>query len=90
MEKQIVAQIELDVARNSNHNPARQKLKDTVNRGHRQQEQGVSGQLLPGDAKLQVVHGAANHLGKQDPNAVVEENAGRPQGVTPTIALDVG
>ena len=41
MREQVVAQIELDVARDADDHPARQKLEDALEQRDREDEQGV-------------------------------------------------
>ena len=89
MLEQIVAQVKLNFARNADHDPTRQKLKDSLERRDGQQQACIEQQLVTGDALAQIVRCTADYQGKQDPDAVREENADRARRVTPAVAFEV-
>ena len=64
MAEQIVSQVIFDVARNSNDQPARQKLENTFGQNNRHQQQRIKQQLVPIDAVVQSVHRPLDYLGK--------------------------
>src|ERR1019366_820262 len=71
-EDQVVAQIELDIARDSDDHPARQKLEDSLDQSDGDDEQRVGEKLLTGHARVKIVDGAAENLRKEDPDSVIE------------------
>ncbi len=76
--EEIIAQIVLNLARDADHQPAGQELKDALAQRQRHQQQGINQDLVLGHAVLvQIVDGAANHLGREHPQTVVEENGNR-------------
>src|SRR5208282_385298 len=70
--EQVVAQIEFDIARDSDDHPARQKLEDSLDQSDGDDKQGVGEKLLAGDPGVQIVDGAAENLRKQYPDSVIE------------------
>src|SRR5258708_4350112 len=75
MPEEIVAQVKLDLTRKADQNPAGQKLEDALDRRDAHQFQGVGQQLFASYPALQAVHGVAQHQRKENPHAVVNENA---------------
>ena len=94
--EQIVPQVEFNVARDTDHNPAREELEDSFGDGDGEQQSGVNQKLVPRGAcsqiggRFQVIRGFADNQRKQHPNAVVEQHADCAQNVSPAIALQVG
>ena len=70
MSKQIIAQIELNVAGDADYNPAGEELKDALNTSHRNQQRGIEEQLPLGHPQVQIVDCSFNDLRKENPNAV--------------------
>ena len=70
--EQVVAQIELDVAGDTDDHPARQKLEDSLGQRDGDDEQGVGEKFLAGYAGVKIVDGAAEDLRKEYPDSVIE------------------
>ncbi len=62
MGKEIVAQVELYVARDADHHPAGQEQEDAANRGELQHLQSKVQKLGWGDAGVEIVHRMTDHL----------------------------
>src|SRR5579863_1459806 len=90
MLEQVVAQVKLDFAGNADDDPARQKLKKSLERRNRQDRPSIEQQLMTSDALAQIVRSVADDQWKQNPDAIGEENTDRPRGVTPAVAFQVG
>src|SRR5260370_3577928 len=88
--EEIVAEIELNFARDADHNPSCEKLKNSLRHSYRQKQESIDSEFVRGDrAALQVVDRAPNHQWEKNPNAVMQENAERPPDVGATIFLQV-
>src|SRR5208337_1322948 len=70
--EQIVAQVELDIARDADDHIARQKLEDSLGQRDGNDQQGVGEKFLPSDAGVKIVNGAAQDLRKEYPDSVIE------------------
>ena len=70
--KEVVAQIELNIAGDADDHPARQKLEDTLGQRDGNDEQRVGEKFLAGDGGVQIVDGAAQDLRKENPDSVIE------------------
>ena len=90
MAKQIIAQVKFNFPRDSDNYPSGKELEDALGGGYGEQQQGIGGQLMAGDAQMHVVHCAPDYLGKQNPDAVIAEDADRPDDVAASIFLQVG
>ena len=88
-QKKIVAQVELDVARNADDDPAGQELKDSLGGGDTEQDGSVEQKLAAGDASVQIVGSFAQNEREQDPDAIGEEDTKRAREVSPSIASHV-
>ncbi len=73
--EKVVAEVELNVARDADHYPARQELEYALRASQRRDQQGIELQLIGVTPELQAIYSAANYLWKQYPDAVVKENA---------------
>ena len=82
MGEQVVAQVEFDLARDANQDPAREELEDGFGAGDGEQPSGIGQQLMHSDALVQVVDGAADDQREENPDAVVAQHAERadPEG----------
>ena len=89
MAKQIVAQIELDIARDADHDPAGKELENAFADRYGHQHEGVGGKLIAGDSRVQIVDGPADHQGKENPDAVVEQNRERSRDQSAPVFLQV-
>ena len=88
--EQIVAQVELDLARDADQDPAGQELENGFGAGDRQQQSRVGEQLVAGDAEVQVVDGAADDQRKQNPDAVVAQHAERADPEGQPVLAEIG
>ena len=89
MLKQVVPQIEFDFTRNTDHNPAGQKLENTLHAGHRHQQQRIGKQLMACNAEMQVINGSADYLREENPDSVIAEDADRSPNVSPPVFLKI-
>ncbi len=89
MSEQVVAQIEFDVARYANHDPARQEKKDSADRSDLQHLPGEVQQLCGSHFSVEVVHGVADNLRQQHPCAIAQQNAEDARHKTPAITFEV-
>ena len=87
--EKIVAEIELDVARNANHHPAREELEDSFSDGDGEKHSRVDEQLVLGNAGVQIVGSFADHQREQDPDAIGEQDADAAENVCPAITFYV-
>src|SRR5205823_4880047 len=78
MAEQIVAQVEFDLSRYPDKNPACQVLENSFDGCYRQQHCRVSQKLVPGHTEIQIVDGLPNDERKEYPHAVVHQHAQRP------------
>ena len=90
MPEQIVAQVKFNLARDADHDPAGKKLEDALDRRHSQQFQRVGQQFFASNAGPQTVHSVAEDKWKQDPYAVIDENADCAYEIAAAILLQVG
>ena len=88
--EKIVAQVELDVARDADDDPAGQELEDSLGDGDTEQDGSVEQKLVAGDASVQIVGSFAQNEREQDPDAIGEEDTKRAREVSPAIAFHVG
>jgi hypothetical protein len=88
--EEIVAQIELDVAGDADHDPARKKLENALAQCDADQQSGEEEELVARHALVQGVGGHAEHPGHLDQDRVGEQNATRARDVTPAVAFQVG
>src|SRR5579872_2105687 len=89
MFEQIVAQIELNIARYADHHPARQELEDSFDENNRQQKSSVGDKLLMGYARIERVNRPPNDLREQDPDTVVQEHRECAPEVSPAVFLQI-
>ena len=87
--EQIVAQVKLNLARDADHDPAGQKLEDTLDGSNRQQHQGIGQQLLMIHPQAQIVDGAAQHQWEKYPDSVVKEDANQTNGKAVAVLLQI-
>ncbi len=73
--KKIVAQVELDITRNADHDPTSQKLEDSLRTSHQQNQRRVKFQLIDGDAGIESVYRCANDLWQENPDSIVKKDA---------------
>src|SRR5215472_11487870 len=73
MPEQIVAQVEFDLARDTDQDPPHQKLKDALTERNGYQCERISDDLVPCDALIQIIDRASDDLRKEDPDQVIEE-----------------
>src|SRR5690348_11200822 len=73
MLEKIVAQIELDLARDADQDPTHQKLKDAFADSDSNQSQRVGNDLVLSDADIQIVNCSSDDLRKENPDRVVEQ-----------------
>ena len=72
MGEEIVAQVEFDVARDSDDDPACQELEDAFDQGNGEHSRRVEEQFVARDTRVEVVDGATQDLREEDPNSVIE------------------
>src|ERR1700678_907653 len=89
MSEQIVAQIELNVAGDTDDNPAREKEENAPHYRQRQNLKREDPKLVPGDATFQALGCIADHSGQQCQCAVTQNNAERTDNKSPAIALEI-
>ena len=65
MRKKVVAQIELNVARDADHDPACQEQEDAADGGDLQHLQCKVQQLRGRDSGVEIIHGVADDLGSR-------------------------
>ena len=58
--EQVIAQIELNIPRDTNDHPSRQKLKNAFGQRNREQEAGIHQQLVAGYAPMQIIRSPSN------------------------------
>ena len=87
--EQIVAQVELYVARDADHDPAGEELEDSLGDGDGKQHCRVEKQFVPSYSFMQIVGSLAEHQRKEDPDAVREKDAECARGVTPAVAFQI-
>ena len=90
MREQIVAQVEFDLARDADQDPARQELEDGFDAGDGQQHEGVGQEFVTGYALVEIVDGAANDQRKENPDPVVEQNAHGAKDIGGAVLAKVG
>jgi len=88
--KKVVAQIELDIARDADHNPARQKQEDAADGSDLQHLQCEMHQLRRSDPGVEIVHRVPDYLRQKHPRSVAEKNADNARHEAPAVALEVG
>ena len=89
--EQVVAQIEFDVARDTNHDPARQELEDSLTERDGNHQQGVENQLLGrASAFLEIVQGHADDLRRLHGDAIQKQHAQGTHHETAAVFLQVG
>src|SRR5215470_18044433 len=90
MMEKIVAQVELDVTRNADDDPASKKLKDAFGQCYDDHQQGVESELLRGPAALfKIVERELNDLRGLYGDAVQQEHADRPHHEAAAVLLQV-
>src|SRR5579864_2251697 len=87
--EEIVAQVVFDLARDADHQPARQKLKDSLGPGNGNQQQRVDHELLPRGLLIEIVNGAADYLREQHPDSVVGEDGQPSPEQRPAVLVQV-
>ena len=75
MTEEIVAQVKLNLAGNTDDDPAGEKEEDALGGGDGDQQPGIEQDLLLRDAPVQVVNSDADYLGEKDPDDI--RNYGR-------------
>ena len=91
MREQIVAQIELDVTGNANHDPASQELKDALGNEDGDNQRSVKEEFVAGDAGVNKVVGrAAENEWIANRDAVSQQDAKPAQYKTAPVALQIG
>ena len=85
----VVAHLELDFARDADHDLAVQVKKNAFGAPHAQDQGGINEQLLAAHSVFQVVKGAADEQGNGDCDAVLQQHANAAQGVAPAVLLEV-
>src|SRR5262249_40598884 len=88
--EQVISQVELDVARNTDDHPPGQKLKDTLGKCDTDDHQRIGEQFRTSHALIESVYCFANDLGEENPDAVIEQDADSPQQEAAAIALQIG
>src|SRR5690348_16093816 len=73
MLEKIVTQIELDLARDADQDPAHQKLEDALADSNSNQSQRVRNDLVLSDADIEIVNCASDDLREKNPDRVVEQ-----------------
>ena len=87
--EQIVAQIELDVARDADDDPASEELEDSFGDRDGEQHSGIEQKFVAGYAGVEVVGSAAEDEREEDPDAVGQENTQRARDIRPAVAFHV-
>ncbi len=88
--EEVVAEVELDLARGADDDLAGDVEEDGGERGDEQQAQRVVEDLGFGDAVLHVVDGVADDEREQDADDVVEDDRDASPGEVLPVALEVG
>ena len=65
MLKKIVAEIELNVTRNADHDPTSQKLENSLRTSHQQNQRRIKFQLIDGDAGIEAFTAARITCGRR-------------------------
>src|SRR6185312_12755334 len=90
MLEQIIAKVEFHVARDPDEYPSGQELEDAFAQRDPQYQQGISQQLLACDAMVEVIHRTADHLGKDYPNAIRQQQRNATHNECPAIPPEIG
>ena len=87
MAKEVVAEIELDFARDADDDPPREEEKNPFGDGNADEQSGVEQNLLPRDPVVQIIDGDSNHLREQDPDGIRQDGReSAPDKVAPVAA----
>ena len=88
--EEVVAEIELDIARDTDNDPAHEEQQDAVGHGDGDQQAGVGEDLVPGDADGEVVDGDADDPGELHPDSVGEDGADTAPQIAAPVAAHIG
>jgi hypothetical protein len=89
LSEEIVAQIEFDVARNADDDPAHEEEENAVEDGDGHDEAGVAEDLVPCDTLRQVVGSEANDMRKLHPDDIGKNGAEAAPEVSAPVAAHV-
>jgi hypothetical protein len=87
--EEVVAQVELDLPRDADENPALRVEKDALDQSDRGQQAGEDEDSLAGDAVAHGVDGSLDDLGKEHPDGVGRDAGERAPQVSPAVAAHV-
>jgi hypothetical protein len=87
--EEIVAQVEFDVARDADKNPALAVEKDALDQGNRDEQTGEEQNAAPGHAVVEPVDGRLQNLGKQNPDGIGGDAGESAPHVPPAVAAHV-
>ena len=75
MGEEVVAEVELDLARDADDDLAREVLEDAFGEGDGEQIESVLAKGRDGNVSVEVANGVARYHGEENPDNVIAENA---------------
>ena len=89
MAEEIVAQVELDLARDADHDPAGEELEDSFAEGDGDEQPAPGEQFAVSDSVVEVVHNALDDARGLDHDSVGDEDSEAPGEIVLPVALHV-
>src|SRR6185312_12142549 len=89
MGKHVIAQVVLDLARNADHDPASQELKNAFRSCDGEQQERVNKEFVAGSGPVQIINGPLQYLRKINPDTVVAKDGQCAPEQRPAVLLEI-